>query len=242
MAANPLDQFTIKTIGPVVDIGGFPFAITNSALAMLASVAVIMLITRFALRQPHLIPNHSQSVIEQLYLFIAQMVEDNAGDKAKPYFPLIMTLFTLILVGNLIGMLPESFTFTSHISVTFALAAFIFTFVTVLGIVKHRWRFLKLFVPKGVPVLMLPLMIVIELISYLSRPISLSLRLFANMMAGHIMLKVFAGFVFTLGIAGVFPLAINVALTAFEFLVAFLQAYVFAVLSCLYLGDALNLH
>ena len=242
MAANPLDQFAIATIGPVVTVEGFPLALTNSGVAMLASCGLLMLLVRMALRRPALVPHHSQSIVEQLYLFVAQMVEDNAGDKAKPYFPLILTLFALILFGNLLGMLPGSFTFTSHISVTFALAAFVFLFVTALGIVKHRLRFLSLFVPKGVPILMLPLMIVIEMISYLSRPVSLALRLFANMMAGHIMLKVFAGFVFTLGAAGIFPLAINVALTAFEFLVAFLQAYVFAVLSCLYLSDALNLH
>ncbi|MBC6444863.1 MAG: F0F1 ATP synthase subunit A [Alphaproteobacteria bacterium GM202ARS2] len=240
--ATPLDQFAISTIGPVVTVEGFPLALTNSALAMLASCALLMVLVRMALRRPALVPNHSQSIAEQVYLFVAQMVEDNAGTKAKPYFPLILTLFMLILFGNMLGMVPGSFTFTSHISVTFALASFVFLFVTAVGFYKHGLRFLSLFIPKGVPILMLPLMIVIELISYLSRPISLALRLFANMMAGHIMLKVFAGFVFTLGAAGVFPLIINVALTGFEFLIAFLQAYVFAVLSCLYLSDALNLH
>ncbi|MBC6497350.1 MAG: F0F1 ATP synthase subunit A [Alphaproteobacteria bacterium GM7ARS4] len=242
MASNPLQQFTITPLSPSIEVGGFPLSLTNSAAAMLASAALVMLIAFLAMRRPALVPQGGQSLMEQMYGFIASMLRDNAGDKALPYFPLIFTLFTFILFGNLLGLIPGSFTFTSHIIVTFALAIFVFLFVTLLGIVTHGWRFLLLFVPSGVPKLMLPLMVVIEMISYLSRPVSLSLRLFANMMAGHIMLKVFASFVFVLGIGGIVPLALDVALTAFELLVAFLQAYVFAVLSCLYLGDALNLH
>ena len=170
------------------------------------------------------------------------MINDNIGEKGYKFFPLVFTLFTFILFGNMLGLLPYSFTFTSHIIVTFCLAIFIFLFVTLVGILMHGIKFFGLFVPKGVPIVMLPLMVPIEIISYLSRPISLSIRLFANMMAGHTMLKVFAGFIFTLGFFGVAPLLVDVALTAFEVLVAFLQAYVFTVLTCLYLNDAINLH
>ena len=180
---------------------------------------------------------------ELLYEFIANMINDNIGHKGQKFFPFIFTLFTFILFGNLLGMLPYSFTFTSHIIVTFALAMFIFLFITLIGIFMHGFKFFGLFVPKGVPMLMLPLMIPIEIISYLSRPISLSVRLFANMMAGHTMLKVFGGFVISLGIVGGWlPLTFSVALTGLEILVAFLQAYVFAILTCIYLNDALNLH
>ena len=179
---------------------------------------------------------------ELLYEFIANMINDNIGHKGQKFFPFIFTLFTFILFGNLLGMLPYSFTFTSHIIVTFALAMFIFLFITLIGIFMHGFKFFGLFVPKGVPMLMLPLMIPIEIISYLSRPISLSVRLFANMMAGHTMLKIFAGFVFSLGIFGVAPLIVTVALTALEVLIAFLQAYVFTILTCIYLNEAINLH
>ena len=170
------------------------------------------------------------------------MVSDNIGDKGHKFFPLIFTLFTFLLFGNMLGMLPYSFTFTSHIIVTFVLAMFVFLLVTLLGIFIHGFKFFGLFVPKGVPMIMLPLMIPIEIISYLSRPISLSVRLFANMMAGHTMLKIFAGFIVPLGIFGVAPLMVDVALTALEVLIAFLQAYVFTILTCLYLNEAINLH
>jgi len=173
----------------------------------------------------------------------AKMISDTAGSKAKPYFGLIFSLFMFVLFCNMLGMIPYSFTVTSHIIVTFVLAAFIFIGVTIIGFLKHGLGYLKLFVPSGVPSLLLPLIIVIEVISYLSRPVSLSVRLFANMMAGHTMLKVFGGFVISLGlIGGWLPLSFSVALTGLEILVAFLQAYVFAILTCIYLNDALNLH
>ena len=170
------------------------------------------------------------------------MVSDNIGDKGHKFFPLIFTLFTFLLFGNMLGMLPYSFTFTSHIIVTFVLAMFVFLLVTLLGIFIHGFKFFGLFIPKGVPMIMLPLMIQIEIISYLSRPISLSVRLFANMMAGHTMLKIFAGFIVPLGIFGIAPLMVDVALTALEVLIAFLQAYVFTILTCLYLNESINLH
>ena len=179
---------------------------------------------------------------EIFYEFIANMINDNIGNKGQKFFSLIFTLFTFILFGNLLGLLPYSFTFTSHIIVTFVLAMFVFLLVTLLGIFIHGFKFFGLFIPKGVPMIMLPLMIPIEIISYLSRPISLSVRLFANMMAGHTMLKIFAGFIVPLGIFGIAPLMVDVALTALEVLIAFLQAYVFTILTCLYLNESINLH
>ena len=178
-----------------------------------------------------------------LYNFIGKMINDTSGKKAKPYFPFIFSLFIFVLFCNMIGMLPYSFTVTSHIIVTLAFAMFIFIGVTILGFVIHGFKYLKIFVPSGVPIVLLPIIMIIEIISYLSRPISLSVRLFANMMAGHTMLKVFGGFVISLGlVAGWLPLTFSVALTGLEILVAFLQAYVFAILTCIYLNDALNLH
>jgi len=171
------------------------------------------------------------------------MISDTAGSKAKPYFPFVFSLFMFVLFCNMLGMLPYSFTVTSHIIVTFALAAIIFMGVTIIGFVNHGIGYLKLFIPSGVPLFLLPLIVIIEIISYLSRPVSLSVRLFANMMAGHTMLKVFGGFVISLGIIGGWlPLSFTVALTGLEILIAFLQAYVFAILTCIYLNDALNLN
>ena len=171
------------------------------------------------------------------------MINDTAGSKAKPYFAFIFSLFMFVLFCNMFGMIPYAFTVTSHIIVTFMLASFIFIGVTIIGFIKHGAGYLKLFVPSGVPIVLLPLIVVIEIISYLSRPVSLSVRLFANMMAGHTMMKVFGGFVISLGIVGGWlPLSFSVALTGLEILVAFLQAYVFAILTCIYLNDALNLH
>ena len=177
------------------------------------------------------------------YTFVAKMINDTAGSSARAFFPFVFTLFMFVLFCNMVGMLPYSFTVTSHIIVTFALAAVVFLGVTVIGFAKHGIKYLELFVPKGVPVVLLPLIIIIEIISYLSRPVSLAVRLFANMMAGHTMLKVFGGFVISLGVLGGWlPLGFSVALTGLEILVAFLQAYVFAILTCIYLNDALNLH
>jgi F-type H+-transporting ATPase subunit a len=197
----------------------------------------------FGMRNRRLVPGRWQSMAELSYEFIAGMVRDNVGNEGRRYFPFIFSLFMFILFGNLVGLIPYSFTFTSHIIVTFAMAIFVFLGVTVIGIVRHRLNFFSYFLPKGVPLVMAPLLIPIEIMSYLSRPVSLSIRLFANMMAGHTMMKVFAGFVVPLGILGGWaPLSIDVALTAFEFLVAFLQAYVFTILTCIYLHDAIHLH
>jgi F-type H+-transporting ATPase subunit a len=176
------------------------------------------------------------------YEFVADMVETNAGHGAEPFFPFVFTLFMFILFSNLLGLIPYSFTVTSHIIVTFALAAIVFIGVTIIGIAKHGVRFLRLFVPEGVPLPLLVLLVPIELLSYFIRPFTLSIRLFANMLAGHTMLAIFGGFAASVGFFAILPLGIDVALMALELLVAALQAYVFAILTCLYLRDALHLH
>lgn len=209
---------------------------------MVLSVVAITVFMVVGMRRRAMVPGPWQSMAEASYEFIGNMIRDNVGDEGRSYFPFIFTLFMFVLFGNLLGLLPYSFTFTSHIIVTAAMALFVFIGVTLVGIAKHGLHFFSFFVPSGVPKLMIPIMVPIEIVSYLSRPVSLSIRLFANMMAGHTMMKVFAGFVFTLGIFGVAPLIMDVLLTGFEVLVAFLQAYVFTVLTCLYLNDALHLH
>jgi len=239
--ADPIHQFEIKELIPL-EIFETNISYTNSSLFMSLAIIFVTLLLLLSIKNKSLIPSRFQSISEIFYEFIANMVSDNIGDKGRKFFPLIFTLFTFLLFGNMLGMLPYSFTFTSHIIVTFVLAMFIFLLVTLLGIFIHGFKFFGLFVPKGVPMIMLPLMIPIEIISYLSRPISLSVRLFANMMAGHTMLKIFAGFIFPLGIFGIAPLMVDVALTALEVLIAFLQAYVFTILTCLYLNESINLH
>ena len=241
--ANPMQQFEVKTIGPKIVFGNFDISFSNASLFMVITVATISLLFIFATQKKSLVPSRPQLLAEMAYEFVAKMISETAGSKARPYFPFILTLFLFVLFCNMIGMIPYSFTVTSHIIVTFALAIFIFIGVTIIGFVKHGFGYLKLFVPSGVPIVLLPIIVVIEVISYLSRPVSLSVRLFANMMAGHTMMKVFGGFVISLGLVGGWlPLGFSVALTGLEILVAFLQAYVFAILTCIYLNDALNLH
>ncbi len=239
---DPMHQFEIKRLVPL-EIFGFDASFTNSALFMSIAAVLITLFMVFAMRKGALVPGRLQSVAELSYEFVANMVRDNVGTSGMKYFPFIFTLFMFVLALNMLGMVPYSFTVTSHIIVTFALAAFIFVGVTLIGFWKHGIGFLKFFVPSGVPFLMLPLLVVIEVISYLTRPVSLSVRLFANMMAGHTMLKVFGSFVAALGLLGGWAvLGLMVAFTGLELLVAFLQAYVFAILTCIYLNDALHMH
>jgi F-type H+-transporting ATPase subunit a len=239
--ASPLAQFEIRTIAPL-EIGGVDVSFTNSSLFMVIAIAAVTAFLVLGVRRRAVVPGRWQSMAELCYEFIASLVRDNVGHAGRPYFPFIFTLFMFILFCNSIGLIPYSFTVTSHIAVTFALAAVIFIGVTVLGIVLHGAKFLSYFMPPGVPLYMAPLLVPIEVVSYLARPVTLALRLFANMMAGHTMLKVFAGFVVALGIAGIFPLAVLIALYALEVIVALLQAYVFTILTCLYLHDALHLH
>ena len=243
MATNPMHQFEVYKIGPEINLGGVNLSFTNASLFMSLSSILILLFLYLGTKKKLLVPTKIQFVTEASYTFVAKMINDTAGSGAKSFFPFIFTLFMFVLFANMVGMLPYSFTVTSHIIVTFALAAIVFIGVTILGFIKHGFKYLGLFVPKGVPIILLPLIVIIEIISYLSRPVSLSVRLFANMMAGHTMLKVFGGFVISLGLlGGCLPLSFSVALTGLEILVAFLQAYVFAILTCIYLNDALNLH
>lgn len=239
---SPLAQFEIKTLVPL-EIGGIDASFTNSSLFMVLTVATVTLFLVGGMRKSALVPGRWQSMAELSYVFIAGLLKDTVGNEGRPYFPFIFTIFMFVLVGNLWGLMPYSFTFTSHIAVTFAMAFFIFVGVTIIAIAKHKMHFFSFFMPPGVPLYMAPLLVPIEIISYLSRPISLSVRLFANMLAGHTLLKVFAGFIISLGIAaGWLPFAFVVALTGLEFVIAFLQAFVFAILTCLYLNDALHLH
>ena len=243
MATNPMHQFNVYKIGPEIKISGIDLSFTNASLFMLLSAIFISLFLLLGTKDRKIVPGKFQLISEMLYNFISKMISDIAGKKAKPYFSFIFSLFIFVLFCNMLGMFPYSFTVTSHIIVTLAFAMFIFVGVTILGFVIHGFKYLKIFVPSGVPMVLLPIIMIIEIISYLSRPVSLSVRLFANMMAGHTMLKVFGGFVISLGlVAGWLPLTFSVALTGLEILVAFLQAYVFAILTCIYLNDALNLH
>ena len=240
-AHSPLSQFEIKTLVPI-RIGDVDVSFTNSSLLMFITIAVATVFLVGGMSKRAMVPGRWQLTAEISYEFIASMLRDNVGKAGRPYFPLVFSLFIFILFGNMLGMLPYSFTFTSHIIVTFALAITIFIGVTVLGFIKHGIGFVKFFAPAGVPVYLLPLLVPIEIISYLSRPISLSVRLFANMMAGHTLLKVFGGFVIQMSYFGILPLAFLVALIGLEILIAFLQAYVFAILTCLYINDALHMH
>ena len=239
---NPMHQFEIKRF---IDLEflGLDASFTNASLFMVLAISLISFVTIWGMRGRALVPTRMQSLAELSYEFVANMVRDNVGTDGQKYFPLVFSLFMFVLFTNMLGMMPYSFTVTSHIIVTFALASLVFIGVTIIGFAKHGFGFLKFFVPSGVPKALLPLLVVIEVISYLTRPISLSVRLFANMMAGHTMLKVFGAFVVGLGLIGGWaPLAFMVAFTGLEILVAFLQAYVFAILTCIYLNDALHMH
>ncbi|MBT6031202.1 MAG: F0F1 ATP synthase subunit A [Kordiimonadaceae bacterium] len=249
--ASPLEQFTVKTWGAPLEIAGYDVSFTNSAAAMVATFIVIALFVTMGMRKRALVPGRWQTSVEMCYEFIAKMLGDAAGPEGRKYFPFVFSLFMFVLAANLIGMVPwiHAFTFTSHIAVTFAMAFFVFIGVTIIGFMTHGLKFFGFFVPEGAPWYLLLILVPIEIISYLSRPISLSVRLFANMVAGHTMLKVFGGFVVSLGaLGGIFaasaflPFAFIVALTGLELLVACLQAYVFAMLTCLYLNDALHMH
>jgi len=238
-----MHQFIVYRIGPEISLGNIDISFTNASLFMIISALAIISVFFAGTRRKAVIPTKIQLLTELSYTLVSKMISDTAGSKAKPYFPFIFSLFMFVLFCNMLGMLPYSFTVTSHIIVTFALAAIIFIGVTIIGFVNHGVGYLKLFIPSGVPVVLLPIIVIIEMISYLARPVSLSVRLFANMMAGHTMLKVFGGFVISLGIIGGWlPLSFTVALIGLEVLIAFLQAYVFAILTCIYLNDALNLN
>ncbi|MGE5270990.1 MAG: F0F1 ATP synthase subunit A [Thiohalocapsa sp.] len=237
----PLEQFVIKPLVPI-HIGNLDISYTNSALMMTIVVALIVLLLVGATRRGALVPGRMQSLAEMSYEFVAGMVRENVGHDGIEYFPLVFSIFMFVLFGNFLGLIPYSFTFTGQIVVTFALAIFVFLLVTLVAFIRHGIHFFTFFFPSGAPVFMAPVLVPIEIISYMSRPVSLGIRLFANMMAGHTMMAVFAGFTITLGLFGFLPIAINVAMFALELIVCALQAYVFTILTCLYLRDAIHLH
>jgi F-type H+-transporting ATPase subunit a len=244
---DPIHQFELKRFFTLGHIGPYEIVFTNSALFMLLALLATVALMLIPTRQRALVPSRAQSVAEISYEFVANTIRSTAGKEGMKFFPLVFSLFIFVLMVNLLGLLPYGFTVTSHIIVTVALAMLVFVTVLVYGFWKNGLRFFKLFVPSGIPIYILPLIVFIEVLSFLSRPISHSVRLFANMLAGHITLKVFAGFIimlsafgFTGWVGAILPLSLVVALTALEFLVAFLQAYVFAILTCIYLNDAIH--
>ena len=240
---SPLSQFEIKHIIDIGGVEGTPsISFTNSSLMMVIALLLVSLFMIWGTRKRALVPGRMQSLAELSYEFVANLLRDTVGSEGRKYFPIVFTIFMFVLFGNVLGMMPYSFTFTSHIAVTFGMAIVIFIGVTILGFAKHGLHFFKFFVPAGVPAVMLLLLVPLEILSYLTRPISLSVRLFANMLAGHTLLKVFAGFIPLLGALGVIPFALVTALSGLELVIAFLQAYVFAILTCLYINDALHLH
>lgn len=257
MAHGPLQQFLIQPLIPLT-LAGYDISFTNASLFMVLAVACTAAFQFFGIRRAEMIPTRFQSMVELSYQFVAKMVQDNIGHQGLPYLPFILSLFMFILMGNLLGLLPYGFTITSHIIVTLALSLGVFLLMTGVGLAKHGWGFFRFFWPHGVPLAIAPILIPIEVISYLIRPITLSVRLCANMLVGHILLKLFAGFVVSIGIAAAatqgflgssflfltaaLPLIFNIIFIAFEVFVACIQAYIFAVLTCLYLHDALHLH
>jgi F-type H+-transporting ATPase subunit a len=235
---DPISQFVIERIVPL-HIGGVDISFTNSALFAVIAISLASLL--FIVAPRNLIPTRLQSVAESIYEVVDNMTHEVLHENARTYFPFVLTLFTFILFANVLGLVPYTFTVTSHIIVTLALALVVFIGATIIGFIRNGFGYLKLFMPSGVPVFLLPLVVLIEIVSYFIRPMSLSIRLFANMMAGHMMLKVMAGFVVMLGLmAGWLPLAAMVGLMGLELLVAALQAYVFALLTCMYLSDAMH--
>lgn len=246
--AGPLEQFAIKPVLPL-EVAGIDASITNSALWMIAIVVFFCGFVYVATTHRAMVPSRLQSMVEVLYQLIADMVRDTVGAEGRPYFPFIFSLFAFILVGNLAGMLPYSFTVTSHIAVTLGFAAFIFFATIVISLARHGLGFFSMFWPSGIPIFVMPLIVPIEIISFFSRPITLSVRLFANMTAGHILMKVFGGFVVSLlatgsawAVLSLPVIGMAVAMTALELLVAVLQAYIFALLTCIYLNDAVHMH
>ena len=246
--ADPIHQFEINKIFTIGHVGGQEIAFTNSSLYMLIAVGIIGTLLIGMTSSRSLVPGRLQSLAELSYEFVATTIRSTAGSEGMKFFPLVFTIFMFITVGNLIGLIPYAFTITSHLIITVSFALLVFVTVVIYGFKKNGLRFLKLFVPSGIPILILPLVVFIEVFSFFLRPISHSVRLFANMLAGHIALKVFAGFIPLLAaslgvigaVGGVLPLGMVVALTALELLVAFLQAYVFTILTCIYLNDAIH--
>ncbi|RCK52187.1 ATP synthase F0F1 subunit A [Thalassospira profundimaris] len=239
--AGPLEQFEIKPLAEI-SAGGFDISFTNSALWMVIAAVLVTAFMTLSMRRGALVPGRWQGAAEVMYEFVANMLKDNVGSAGRKYFPFVFTLFMFVLFGNLLGMIPHGFAFTSHIIVTFAMALVIFIGVTIIGFARHGTHYFRMFFPEGAPIATAIILIPIEIISYFSRPFSLAIRLFANMTVGHIMLKVIGGFVGLIGIFGVLPFAMLTGITVLEFGIAALQAYVYTILTCIYLHDAIHMH
>ena len=240
--AGPMEQFEIKKIFPI-EINGYDIGFTNSSLCMVISALVVILVFSFCLRKRSLVPNASQCVPESIYEFLHKLITDNMGKEGLHYFSFIFTLFLFIVTGNLLGLFPYSFTFTSHIAAVGSLSILALFINIYVGIKNKKWSYLRTFFPAGIPWIMAPLIIPIEIISLLSKPFSLTVRLVANMTVGHIMLKSIAGFVVALGLlGGEIPLVFAGLVVAFEMFIAILQAYIYTILSCIYLSDAIHSH
>lgn len=247
--ANPIKQFVIEPIGNEIVVAGYDVSFTNSALFMVIGATLSILFLNIAMRKQAMVPGRLQMSAEMLYEFVSKMVNENIGSKGRQYFPFIFTLFTFILVGNLLGLLPWAFTYTSHLIVTGALAVSIFAMAIIFGLYNHGLKFFTLFLPAGVPWWLVPFIIPLELLSFVIRPVTHSVRLFANMMVGHLILKIVISFAIAAVSAGgiytaisIFPVLFNVLMIIFEVLVAGIQAYVFAILACVYLKDSVELH
>ncbi len=246
---SPLEQFAVRPLFSL-PVGGYDLAFTNSSLAMLFAFLVTVWLFTAGTAKAALVPGRLQSTAESIYQFIESMIDDNIGHHGHRFFPLVFSIFMIVLLGNVLGLIPLNFTYTSHIIVTATLALFIFALVIVIGVARNGLKWFGIFLPSGVPLWLAPIMVPVEIISFLSRPISLSVRLFANMLAGHVIIHVFAGFCVLLAgllagfglVLSLLPLSVNIALTGLELLVAVLQAYVFAVMSCIYLRDAVDVH
>lgn len=242
---NPLEQFNIVEFIPL-SVAGINIAFTNASLMLILTVAAIASYILLGTNKRSMIPGYWQSSVEMLYIMVESMLEEAVGQDYRKYVPFVFSIFIFILICNLLGMIPHSFSATSHIAITLTLAAITFIIINLVGFWKHGWHYLSLFLPAGIPMIMAPLMIFIELCAYLARPFSLSLRLAANMIAGHIMMKILAGFIVMSGatsvLLGVAPLTLLTIITGFEIFIALLQAYIFTILTCVYLNDAVNLH
>ncbi|HEY1723451.1 MAG TPA: F0F1 ATP synthase subunit A [Magnetospirillaceae bacterium] len=241
MAVSPVEQFKIVPWIPI-KVGGVDVSFTNSAFFMVVAALIVGLILTLSVRRRAMVPGRWQSVAELMYEGTANMIRDAVGSEGRRYFPFIFTLFMFLLFGNLIGLVPYTFTFTSHIIVTVALALVVFIGVTIIGFARHGFGYLHLFLPEGTPIVAAPLLIVIEILSYFSRPFSLAMRLAINMLVGHVLLQLLASFVVALGVIGIVPIGFMGAIFLLELLVAILQAYVFTILSCIYLNDAIHMH
>lgn len=243
MSASPIEQFKINTLGNNIVVNGFDISFNSSALFMSISVAIILIFLYLALKKANIIPAKMQVISELSYDFVSDIVKDNMpGEKGQKFFPLIYTIFTFFLVGNLIGLVPYSFAFTSQLVITLSVAMLVVFITIVYGIYLHGFKIFKIFLPSGIPILLAPIMFVLEIISFCAKGISMGVRLFANMMAGHILIEIIAGFIVVLGVFGILPLSFTVVLYVFELAISFIQAYIFAILSCIFLDQVINLH